>query len=141
MSEKVVCYNKLVDAYKYSNPESSHSLAQRKAKAYYDSIKNKADFYQLVDSKISEWKRAGLKRRVGYNSFFSSWSKSKKTTESTDVETISPQQKEVAVPLLPHTPEEAVPLTSTSGATAEPPQSKNCHAEISLDKAIVDLTG
>ena len=69
-SSKVVCYNKLVDAFKYSNPESSHSLAQQKAKAYYDTIKDKADFHQLVDTKISEWKRVGLKRRVNNNSFF-----------------------------------------------------------------------
>ena len=111
MSEKVVCYNKLVDAYKFSNPECSHSLAQQKAKAYYDSIKNKADFNQLVDSKISEWKRAGFKRRVDNSSFFLPGVRVQKTTESTesDVETRSPQQKEVTAPLLPQAPEDAVP--------------------------------
>ena len=60
-SNKVVNYNKLVDAFKYSNPESSHFLAQQKAKAYYDKIKDKLDFEQLVDTKVSEWKRVGLK--------------------------------------------------------------------------------
>ena len=138
-SSKSVCYNKLVDAFKYSNPESSHSLAQQKAKAYYDTIKDKADFQQLVDTKISEWKRVGLKRRVNNNSFFSSWSKSKKTvsTES-DVETLSPQPNEANVPNVELSP--SAPEASTSGATPEPPPSKICHAEISLDKTIVDLS-
>ena len=32
-------YNRLVDAFKFSSPESSHAVAQQKAKTYFDEMK------------------------------------------------------------------------------------------------------
>ena len=63
-------YNRLVDAFKVSSPESSHAVAQKKAKIYFDEIKFKPNVEELVDVKVAEWKHKGLKRKVNNNSFF-----------------------------------------------------------------------
>ena len=156
-SRNVVNYNKLVDAFKISSPESSHAVAQKKAKVYFDKVKDKPDVEELVNEKVSEWKRSGLKRKINNNSFFTSWSKKTASAESTastskpsttestpdvaaepDVQILSSQSGKVNVAVA-----ELSPPTSeqtTSGATAQPPvPKKTCHAENILDKSIVNL--
>ena len=105
-SRNVVNYNRLVDAFKCSSPESSHAVAQQKAKIYFDKIKDKPNVEELVNQKVSDWKRAGLKRKISNNSFFTSWSKtasSKSTPEKPTASSESASEKRTTEP----TPEDA----------------------------------
>ena len=57
-------FNKLVSAFKFANPDSTHLAAIKEAKSYYDGVKNDPHSKAKIQTKCAEWKRKGTNKRA-----------------------------------------------------------------------------
>ena len=149
-------FNKLVAAYKKSNENVSMSYpdAQKFVTTYWSGIKDKQNFEQLANDKLSEWKRKSLKRKGGLLSYWGSLKKTninkEKAEETFDSSVViendaNPQlassssvNDQEIVP--PNETEPTPPLVESASTSSKAPQKKNCHAEVEIDAKILTLT-
>ena len=79
-------FNLLVKTFKQVNPNLTDEKEQRKAKKYYDTIKDKPDVEKLAREKITKWKHEGIQKRQK-NTLLSFWKKSKHSISTSSINT------------------------------------------------------
>ena len=152
MMEKVQNdFNDLIRAYKFANTNITHSDATKTVKAYYHQVKKEPDSKAKIKAKCAEWKRKGEAKRATQNiaSFFPASKLDSTSAEKRRKSNIT-EEKDVRSSMLESdldftisaSAEEPGPSSATDSNTdtLPPPSKKVCHAELEVNKTIINLT-